>query len=98
VVSLGGGAILDPDTQRELGGLPVALMTVSPEAVASRIGDKRPLLKGDGLAAWERLVAARREIYERLATRTWDTSNTPIDSIAAEVADWVRHTQGREVS
>ena len=90
VVAVGGGAVLDPATQRDLEGLPVALMTVSAEAVASRIGRKRPLLRDGGVEAWEKLVAARREIYERLAGRTWDTSERSLDAIASEVADWVR--------
>ena len=90
VISLGGGAVLDPDTQRELEGLPVALMTVSAEAVAGRIGTRRPLLREGGVEAWEKLVGARREIYERLATRTWDSSSRPIDTIAEEIAEWIR--------
>ena len=89
VVSLGGGAVLDPETQRDLAGLPVALMTVSAEAVAGRIGTKRPLLRDGGVAAWEELGADRQEIYQRLASRTWDTSERPIDQIAAEIAEWV---------
>lgn len=96
VVSLGGGAVLDPDTQRELADLPVVLVTVSAEAVASRIGDKRPLLRAGGVEAWERLVASRRETYERLASRSWDTSSRPIDAIAEEIADWVRNGQTKE--
>lgn len=96
VVSLGGGAVLDGDTQRELAGLPVALMTVSAEAVAERIGDKRPLLRDGGVDAWERLVAARRETYERLATRAWDTSHRPIDVIAQEIAEWIRSGAARD--
>lgn len=90
VVSVGGGAVLDPDTQRDLDGLPIALMTVSAEAVANRIGTRRPLLREGGVEAWEKLVEARREIYERLATRSWDTSSRPIDDIASEVAEWIR--------
>ena len=90
VVAVGGGAVLDPETQRDLEGLPVALMTVSAEAVASRIGQKRPLLRDGGVEAWQKLVAARREIYERLAVRTWDTSERSLDVIAGEVAEWVR--------
>jgi shikimate kinase len=93
VVSLGGGAILDPETQADLVGLPVALMTVSPEAVSSRIGTGRPLLAKGGVGAWQRLVSARREIYETLADRTWDTSHRPMDEIAREMADWVRSEQ-----
>lgn len=96
VVALGGGAVLDPETQRELESLPVALMTVSVEAVADRIGDKRPLLRDGGVEAWEKLVSARRSTYERLATRTWDSSNRPIDAIAQEIADWVASGAGQE--
>ncbi len=89
VVSLGGGAVLDPATQDELAGKRVALVTIRPDAVASRIeGTSRPLLS-DGVESWSRLVEARREIYERLATRIWDTSDRPIDQIAAEIAAWV---------
>lgn len=91
VVSLGGGAILNPDTQAELARQPVALITVSAEAIALRIaGSERPLVSG--ISDWSALVAARRETYERLATMTWDTSSRPIDAIAMEIADWVRET------
>ena len=63
---------------------------ISAEAVANRIGTRRPLLREGGVEAWEKLVEARREIYERLATRSWDTSSRPIDDIASEVAEWIR--------
>ena len=87
VVSLGGGAVLDADTQSDLAGLPVVLVTVSPEAVEGRIGTKRPLLTG-GIGSWTALYESRRELYERLAAATWDTSSRPIDLIAAEIAVW----------
>jgi shikimate kinase len=90
VVSLGGGAVLDADTRAELAGRRVALLTVSAEAVAARIGGgKRPLLK-DGVQAWVALVESRRALYESLASRSWDTSNLPLDDIAGDIADWVR--------
>ncbi len=95
VVSLGGGAVLDAETQADLDGLPVALMTVSAAAVESRIGHRRPLLRDGGVEAWQRLVAARRETYERLASKTWDTSTRPIDAIAAEVAEWIGSEKGQ---
>ncbi|MCU1401981.1 MAG: shikimate kinase [Microbacteriaceae bacterium] len=89
VVSLGGGAVLDPATQEQLAHHRVAMLTVSAEAVEERIaGAKRPLLK-NGIDAWLTLVESRREIYERLASRSWDTSDRPIDQIAAEIAEWV---------
>lgn len=88
VVALGGGAIIDPLTQTDLLGHRVVLITVSPDAVAGRIlGGSRPLITG--IDTWSALVASRREIYERLAIRTWDTSHRPIDQIAAEIARWI---------
>lgn len=89
VVSLGGGAVLDAGTQALLADAPVVLLTVSPEAVESRLGDgKRPLV-ADGLESWIRIYEARRPIYERLAQRTYDTSHIPLDSIAEDIAQWV---------
>lgn len=91
VVALGGGAVLDPHTATQLENARVAQLTVSADAVVERIGgNKRPLLK-DGIEAWVRLVDSRRATYERLATRSWDTSTVPLDNLAAEIADWVEH-------
>ena len=90
VVSLGGGAVLDADTQRDLAGHRIALLTVSPAAVESRIsGGKRPLLSG-GIDAWSALVESRRQLYEKLGERVWDTSSRPLDDIAKEIARWAR--------
>jgi shikimate kinase len=91
IVSLGGGAVLDPDTQADLRDLRVVLLTASADSVRKRIrGGKRPLLASGGIEAWERLVAERTPIYQALATRTWDTSDRPVDQLAAEIADWLR--------
>jgi shikimate kinase len=95
VVSLGGGAVLDEQTRQAMRSQRVVLLTVSPDAVARRIsGQRRPLLAAetaeDRLAAWQRLVDARRSVYEALATRSWDTSERPITAIAKEIADWVK--------
>lgn len=88
VVALGGGAIVNADTQQDLAAQRVALITVSEDAVASRIvGSVRPLI--NGVEGWSKLVESRRHIYERLATRTWDTSHRPIDHIATEIAEWI---------
>jgi shikimate kinase len=90
VVSLGGGAVLDPASQAVLAELPVVYLTVSREAVASRLGEgKRPLVADEGVVAWERIFEARRPIYERLATRTYDTSHGNLDEIAEDIAAWV---------
>ena len=89
IVSLGGGAVLDPDTQNDLTTVPVVLLTVSDEAVTSRISDpKRPLLR-DGIEAWKKLVAARMPIYTELAWNTFDTSDGDLDAIAEDIVSWI---------
>jgi len=91
VVSLGGGAILDPRTQADLRDRRVALIMVDEDAVADRIdGAKRPLLAHGGVAAWKALVEQRRHLYEALATRTFDSSRRSMDDVAAEVTEWLR--------
>lgn len=93
ILSLGGGAILDPDTQRDLADHRVVFLTISPEAVARRLaGDTdRPLVRG-GVDDWIALNAPRWEIYERLADATFDTSHRPNDELAKEVAAWLTTT------
>lgn len=94
VVSLGGGAIINPDTRWDLSQVRVVRLVVSPEAVASRItGGKRPLL-GAGIDAWMTLVTARQPLYEAIPSRIWDTSERPMDRIAEEIADWVAAETG----
>ncbi len=82
IVALGGGAVLDHDTQRDLKDLYVILVTASPEAIAPRlVSGTRPLLAG-GIDAWVALVAERQPVYDRLADFTVDTSRGTMDSIA----------------
>ncbi|CAN5289674.1 hypothetical protein BH09ACT5_BH09ACT5_05000 [soil metagenome] len=89
VVSLGGGAVLDPDTQARLAGRRVVQLTVSPEAVEARIsGGKRPLVK-DGIGAWKDLVERRRAVYDRLSQLTSDTSHRPLEGGEKEIVDWI---------
>lgn len=90
VVSLGGGAVLDAGTQQLLENVPVVALTVSAEAVESRLGDgKRPLV-ADGIQAWTDIYERRRPIYERLAQRTYDTSRGNLDDIADDIALWIQ--------
>ena len=47
IVSLGGGAILDPETQADLAALRVVYLSITAEAVESRLDNgKRPLVRG----------------------------------------------------
>jgi shikimate kinase len=90
ILSLGGGAVLDADTQNELADHRVVYLTISPEAVSRRLaGDTdRPLVR-NGVQDWIALNAPRWQIYERLADVTFDTSHRPNDQIANEVAAWL---------
>ncbi len=97
VVSLGGGAVLDPRTREALRGRPVVQLTVSKSGILERLAEagpeaieKRPLLRDGGPEAWERLVAARQSIYDEVATTTIDTSHRPFDVVAEEVLAWLR--------
>lgn len=90
VVSLGGGAVLDPATQTDLRTCTVVFLSATPEAVKSRItGSKRPLLH-NGIADWQRIFDERRPIYEALARIHIDTSNRPIDGIVDEIVTWAK--------
>lgn len=86
IVSLGGGAVLDEQTQADLADQRVVLVSASPEAIAPRLdASSRPLLTG-GIDAWIALVASRQPIYDRLADIVVDTSRGTMDSHADALA------------
>jgi shikimate kinase len=88
VVSLGGGAVLDPETRADLAATSVILLTITADAVASRIGNtKRPLVTD--LDSWQALVDSRAELYASLADYTVDTSARPVDVVVEDIALWV---------
>jgi shikimate kinase len=93
IISFGGGAVLDEDTQRDLATHLVVLLDVDAESVAQRIklDGKRPLVPD--IEAWKALVDARRPLYERLADRRIETANRPRTTIAQELADWIHSTR-----
>src|SRR5207247_805604 len=70
VVSVAGGAVLDPDNRRVLkeAGL-VVWLRADPETLAGRVGsgEGRPLLGDDPKAALTKLDEERRSLYEELA-------------------------------
>lgn len=91
VVSLGGGAVVNEETQNDLASAHCVLLTVSADVVAFRLAatNKRPLLT-DGVQAWIELVTQREPIYRALADRTFDTSHRPLEDIAAEICEWIQ--------
>ena len=89
VVSLGGGAVLDPLTEDELSGHRVVFLDVGISDAAKRVGfaASRPLLSVNPRAQWTALMAARRPVYERVATYRVDTAAREPDDVASEVID-----------
>ncbi|MGA3353165.1 MAG: shikimate kinase [Acidimicrobiales bacterium] len=70
VISLGGGAVIDPETRRRLRADGVVVwLDVAPDALAARLGDGtgRPLIEADLIGALRRLDAMRRPVYGALA-------------------------------
>ena len=88
VLSLGGGAVMDPATEQALAGHTVVFLEVGIADAAKRVGfdRSRPLLAMNPRAQWVRLMDTRRATYERLATLRVDTAGRTPEDIAAEVA------------
>jgi len=99
VVSLGGGAVLHPDTRADLAGHRVVLLTVEPRVVAGRVrGSARPLLQSnDALARWTEIYQQRRPIYDELADLTIDTSTGPLQHVVDAIAAWTLRTDQEEL-
>nr|WP_112475345.1 shikimate kinase [Streptomyces sp. ST1020] len=70
VLALGGGAVLDAGTRALLTGRRVLYLTMGAGEAARRLdlGAGRPLLAAEPLDRWRELMAARRRLYEEVAT------------------------------
>ncbi|WP_109209468.1 MULTISPECIES: shikimate kinase [Microbacterium] len=92
IVSLGGGAVMNPDTRDDLAAHRVVLLTVSPRVVAGRVRDSnRPLLQGaDAIERWTAIFEERRPVYEALADVTFDTSSGPVQDVVDALVAWIR--------
>ena len=88
VIGLGGGAVLDPDTQRLLAGLPVVYLATGFATAAKRVGIDvpRPLLLGNPRGMLRTLLEQRRPVYEKLARITVSTDDRAPEDIADDVA------------
>ena len=87
VVSVGGGAPMDPETQQALAGHTVVFLDVSIADAARRIGfdGSRPLLTVNPRASWTAMMNERRPTYERLATVRVDTAGRRPAAVVDEV-------------
>jgi shikimate kinase len=88
IVSLGGGAVLDPDTRADLAGHTVVFLDVSLSEAAKRVGlgTSRPLLLGNVRTQLKNLMDARRPLYAEVATFAVDTDGRTPEEIADEIA------------
>jgi shikimate kinase len=70
VLSVGGGAVLDPRTQEALRGHTVVFLDVRITDAARRIGlnRDRPLLLGNPRAQWTMMMENRRPVYTSVST------------------------------
>ncbi|GAA1754613.1 shikimate kinase [Agromyces humatus] len=88
VISLGGGAVLHPDTLADLAGLAVVWLRVSREAVRPRLaGGNRPLIAEGGLDRWSAILAERRPLYEAVADLSIDTSRRSVARIVDAITE-----------
>jgi shikimate kinase len=88
VVSLGGGAVMDPLTEESLAGHVVVFLDVAIADASKRIGfdRSRPLLSVNPRASWVAMMNHRRPTYERIATLRVDTAGRTADEVADLVA------------
>jgi shikimate kinase len=88
VLSLGGGAVMDPMTAASLTGHTVVFLDVGLADAAKRVGfnHSRPLLGVNPRAQWQAMMELRRPIYEGLATFTVLTTERTSADVAAEIA------------
>lgn len=87
VLSLGGGAVLDPATQALLAPHQVVFLRVGLASAVKRVGlgVGRPLLLGNVRSRIKQLLDERTPVYEGLARITVDTDDRPPRDVAADV-------------
>lgn len=87
VLSLGGGAVLDPGTRDLLAGHDVVFLRVGLSDAVKRVGlgVGRPLLLGNVRGRIKTLLDERTPVYESVATLSIDTDGREPGDIAEEI-------------
>lgn len=87
VLALGGGAVLDAETQALLANHRVVYLEVGLSDASKRVGlgVSRPLLLGNVRGRVKQLLDERAPIYSRLATITVSTDGRSAQAVADEV-------------
>ncbi len=89
VVSLGGGAVMNPETRALLTGLPVVFLDVALAEAVRRVGldVPRPLLAVNPRQRWRVLMEERRPFYTEVARAVVQTAERTPDEVAQAVLD-----------
>lgn len=87
VLSLGGGAVLAPETREALEGHQVVFLKVGLADAVKRVGlgQGRPLLLGNVRSRVKQLLDERTPIYTEVATHVVETDGRTPDDVATEV-------------
>ncbi|MCD4534989.1 shikimate kinase [Nocardioides sp. cx-169] len=87
VVSLGGGAVLDPETRELLADHRVVFLRVGLAEAVKRVGlgTGRPLLLGNVRSRIKALLDERAPVYAAVADLTVDTDERTPEDIVAEI-------------
>ncbi len=87
VLSLGGGAVMNPATRAALAGHRVVFLDVDLTNAVARVGmnRNRPLLLGNVRTQMKQLMDARRPFYTEVATTIVDTNDRRPEDIAADL-------------
>lgn len=87
VLSLGGGAVLAPQTRALLAGHVVVLLDVDLGAAATRVGlgQGRPLVGMNPRAQLRGLLEQRRPLYAEVAAHVVQTSSRTIEQVVTDV-------------
>lgn len=96
VLALGGGAVLDPETQALLVGHRVVYLEVGLADASQRVGlgVSRPLLLGNVRGRVKQLLDERAPIYRRLASLTVNTDGRPAEAVADEIRAAIEEQDG----
>jgi shikimate kinase len=93
VISVGGGAVMDPENRRVLEASGVlVLLTCERDRLIERLEEsarrgERPLLAGDIGERIDALAASRAEVYGSIATKVDTTRLTPEEVVEVVVRD-----------
>ena len=90
VVSVAGGAVLDPDNRRRIREAgTVVWLRAEVDSLVRRVGDGagRPLLEGDVAGNLRRLYDQRRPIYEELADVVVDVDRAPPGDVVDRIVE-----------